>query len=129
MQVFCGFRAEPLLRLDPAIQGLRTKITEFASLLEELLNIPMVAAEMAPNLEVQTTGFGRTSPCQCWKPCGGGCGTWSTDRTQETTRGLLLFERIFVEACVDETSRGLLRGDGGLPHFQILLDAQFKFAA
>ena len=48
-------RAElALLRTDPGFQGLRAKITEVASLLEELDNVPMVAAEMAFILEVQT---------------------------------------------------------------------------
>jgi type I restriction enzyme R subunit len=51
-------RAElALLRVDPAFQGLRTRITEIASLLEELGNVPMVAAEMAFILEVQTDEF------------------------------------------------------------------------
>jgi type I restriction enzyme R subunit len=37
------FRAElALLRVDPAFSGLRTRITEIASLLEELGNVPMV---------------------------------------------------------------------------------------
>jgi type I restriction enzyme R subunit len=52
------FRAElALLRVDPAFQGLRARITEIASLLEELDNIPMVAAEMALILEIQTDEF------------------------------------------------------------------------
>jgi type I restriction enzyme, R subunit len=52
------FRAElALLRVDPAFQGLRTRITEIASLLEELGNVPMVAAEMALILEIQTDEF------------------------------------------------------------------------
>ena len=46
-----------LLRVDPAFQGLRTRITEIASLLEELGNVPMVAAEMALILEIQTDEF------------------------------------------------------------------------
>jgi type I restriction enzyme R subunit len=51
-------RAElALLRADPSFQGLRAKITEVASLLEELPNVPMVAAEMALILEVQTDDF------------------------------------------------------------------------
>jgi type I restriction enzyme, R subunit len=51
-------RAElALLRADPAFQGLRKKITEVASLLEELGNVPMVAAEMEFILEVQTDDF------------------------------------------------------------------------
>ena len=58
-------RAElALLRADPAFQGLRKKITEVASLLEELGNVPMVAAEMEFILEVQTDNFWQdiTSP-------------------------------------------------------------------
>ncbi len=52
------FRAElALLRVDPAFNGLRTRITEMASLLEELGNVPMVAAEMALILEIQTDEF------------------------------------------------------------------------
>ena len=52
------FRAElALLRVDPAFSGLRTRITEIASLLEELGNVPMVAAEMALILEAQTDEF------------------------------------------------------------------------
>jgi type I restriction enzyme R subunit len=52
------FRAElALLRVDPAFQGLRARITEIASLLEELGNVPMVAAEMELILEVQTDEF------------------------------------------------------------------------
>ena len=52
------FRAElALLRVDPGFSGLRTKITEIASLLEELPNVPMVAAEMALILEIQTDEF------------------------------------------------------------------------
>jgi type I restriction enzyme, R subunit len=52
------YRAElALLRVDPAFQGLRTRITEIASLLEELDNVPMVAAEMALILEIQTDEF------------------------------------------------------------------------
>jgi type I restriction enzyme R subunit len=52
------FRAElALLRVDPAFNGLRTRITEIASLLEELGNVPMVAAEMALILEIQTDEF------------------------------------------------------------------------
>ena len=51
-------RAElALLRADPTFQGLRARITEVASLLEELVNVPMVAAEMALILEVQTDEF------------------------------------------------------------------------
>jgi type I restriction enzyme R subunit len=52
------FRAElAMLRVDPAFGNLRTKITEVASLLEELSNVPMVAAEMALILEIQTDEF------------------------------------------------------------------------
>jgi type I restriction enzyme, R subunit len=52
------FRAElALLRVDLDFSGLRTRITEIASLLEELGNVPMVAAEMALILEVQTDEF------------------------------------------------------------------------
>jgi type I restriction enzyme R subunit len=46
-----------LLRVDPAFNGLRTRITEIASLLEGLGNVPMVAAEMALILEIQTDEF------------------------------------------------------------------------
>jgi type I restriction enzyme R subunit len=52
------FRAElALLRVDPAFNRLKGRITEIASLLEELGNVPMVAAEMALILEVQTDDF------------------------------------------------------------------------
>ena len=52
------YRAElALLRVEPGFTGLRTKITEIASLLEELPNAPMVAAEMALILEIQTDDF------------------------------------------------------------------------
>ena len=52
------FRAElALLRVDPSFNGLKGRITEIASLLEELGNVPMVAAEMALILEVQTDEF------------------------------------------------------------------------
>jgi type I restriction enzyme, R subunit len=52
------YRAElALLRVDPVFQGLRTRITEIAALLEELGNVPMVAAEMALILEIQTDEF------------------------------------------------------------------------
>jgi type I restriction enzyme R subunit len=52
------YRAElALLHVDPAFRGLRARITEIASLLEELGNVPMVAAEMALILEVQTDDF------------------------------------------------------------------------
>lgn len=46
-----------LLRADPSFAGLRGKITETASLLEELPNVPMVAAEMALILEIQADDF------------------------------------------------------------------------
>jgi type I restriction enzyme, R subunit len=52
------FRAElALLRVDPAFDGLRSRIKEIASLLEELGNVPMVSAEMALILEIQTDEF------------------------------------------------------------------------
>ncbi len=52
------FRAElALLRVDATFNGLRARITEIASLLEELGNVPMVAAEMALILEIQTDDF------------------------------------------------------------------------
>jgi type I restriction enzyme, R subunit len=52
------YRAElALLRVEPAFNGLKARITEIASLLEELGNVPMVAAEMAIILEVQTDDF------------------------------------------------------------------------
>jgi hypothetical protein len=52
------FRAElALLRIDPAFQGLRARITEVASLLEELGNVPMVAAEMACDRASSNTGI------------------------------------------------------------------------
>jgi type I restriction enzyme R subunit len=52
------FRTElALLRVDPAFSGLRSRITEIASLLEELGNVPMVASEMALILEIQTDEF------------------------------------------------------------------------
>ena len=43
--------------LDPAFNDLKTRITEIASLLEELPNVPMVAAEMELILEIQTDEF------------------------------------------------------------------------
>jgi type I restriction enzyme R subunit len=46
-----------LFRVEPGFSGLRTKITEIASLLEELPNVPMVAAEMTLILEIQTDDF------------------------------------------------------------------------
>jgi type I restriction enzyme, R subunit len=68
------YRAElALLRVEPGFTGLRTKITEIASLLEELPNVPMVAAEMALILETRLTIFGRISRCQCWRPCAAAC--------------------------------------------------------
>jgi type I restriction enzyme R subunit len=48
-----------LLRVEPAFRGLRTRIAEIASALEELGNVPMVAAEMALILEIQTDEFWR----------------------------------------------------------------------
>jgi type I restriction enzyme, R subunit len=52
------FRAElALLRVEAAFAGRRARITEIASLLETLPNVPMVAAEMALILEVQTDEF------------------------------------------------------------------------
>jgi type I restriction enzyme R subunit len=42
-----------LLRSDHAFEGLREKIVTIASLLEELQNVPMVAAELALILELQ----------------------------------------------------------------------------
>lgn len=52
------YRAElALLRVEPGFSGLRGKITEIASLLEELPNVPMVAAEMTLILEIQTEEF------------------------------------------------------------------------
>jgi type I restriction enzyme R subunit len=52
------FRAElALLRIDPAFRSLRSRITEIASLLEDLANVPMVAAELALIYEVQTDDF------------------------------------------------------------------------
>jgi type I restriction enzyme R subunit len=54
------FRAQlALLRVEPEFRGLRTRITEIASLLEGLGNVPMVAAEMALILEIQTDEFWR----------------------------------------------------------------------
>jgi type I restriction enzyme R subunit len=54
---WCSGAELALLRVDPAFSGLRARITEIASLLEELGNVPMVAAEMALILEVQTDEF------------------------------------------------------------------------
>ncbi len=52
------FRAQlALLRVDPVFQSLRARIIEIASLLEELGNVPMVAAQMALILEAQTDEF------------------------------------------------------------------------
>jgi type I restriction enzyme R subunit len=52
------FRAElAVLRVDPAFNKLRARITETASLLEDLGNVPMVAAQMALIQEVQTDEF------------------------------------------------------------------------
>ncbi len=46
-----------MLRVDPSFAGLRSKIAETASLLEEVSNVPMVAAEMALILEIQSDEF------------------------------------------------------------------------
>ena len=46
-----------LLRSDHAFEGLRTKIVLIAGLLEELQNIPMVAAELSLILELQTDEY------------------------------------------------------------------------
>jgi type I restriction enzyme R subunit len=46
-----------LLRSDHAFAGLREKIVTIASLLEELQNVPMVAAELALILELQTDEY------------------------------------------------------------------------
>jgi type I restriction enzyme R subunit len=46
-----------LLRVDAAFAGLRARITDIASALEGLANIPMVAAEMALIQEVQSDDF------------------------------------------------------------------------
>lgn len=52
------YRAElALLQADPALRGHRTRITETASRLEELANVPMVAAEMALIHDVQGEEF------------------------------------------------------------------------
>jgi type I restriction enzyme, R subunit len=52
------FRAElALLQVDAAFASRRARIIEIASLLEALPNVPMVAAEMALILEVQTDEF------------------------------------------------------------------------
>jgi type I restriction enzyme R subunit len=52
------FRTElALLRIDPAFRGLKERIMEIASLLEALPNVPMVAAELALILEIQTDEF------------------------------------------------------------------------
>ena len=51
------FRAElALLRVDPAFRGLRKRITEIACC-SKILNVPMVAAEMALIQEIQTDEF------------------------------------------------------------------------
>jgi type I restriction enzyme R subunit len=51
-------RAElALVRAEPAFEGFKARITEVASLLEELGNVPMVDAEMALILEIQTDDF------------------------------------------------------------------------
>jgi type I restriction enzyme, R subunit len=46
-----------LLRSDHAFESLREKIVTIASLLEELQNVPMVAAELALILELQTDEY------------------------------------------------------------------------
>jgi len=46
-----------LLRSDHAFEGLRNKIVAIAGLLEELQNIPMVAAELSLILELQTDEY------------------------------------------------------------------------
>lgn len=46
-----------LLRADPAFVNYQTRIMSIASALEELSNVPMVAAEMALILEVQTDEY------------------------------------------------------------------------
>ncbi len=46
-----------LLRTEPEFDRLKKKIIEIAALLEELANVPMVAAEMALILEVQTDEY------------------------------------------------------------------------
>ena len=46
-----------LLRSDHAFEGLRKKIVAIAGLLEELQNIPMVAAELSLILELQTDEY------------------------------------------------------------------------
>ena len=46
-----------LLRSTPEFAGLRTKIIGIAALLEQLQNIPMVAAELALILEIQTDEY------------------------------------------------------------------------
>ncbi|SEE39384.1 type I restriction enzyme, R subunit [Rhizobiales bacterium GAS191] len=52
------FRAQlALLQVDPAFRALRARITEIASLLEGLTNVPMVAAELPLIQEVQTEEF------------------------------------------------------------------------
>jgi len=47
------------MRADDAFAGLKKRICTIASLLEELANVPMVAAEMALIQEVQTDDFWR----------------------------------------------------------------------
>jgi type I restriction enzyme, R subunit len=46
-----------LIRNAPDFMALRRKVTDCAHLLEELQNVPMVAAELAFILEIQTDGF------------------------------------------------------------------------
>jgi len=51
-------RAElALLRVDPGFNGLKERIVETASRLEELVNVPMVAVEMSLILELQSQEF------------------------------------------------------------------------
>ncbi|RTL81446.1 MAG: DUF4145 domain-containing protein [Hyphomicrobiales bacterium] len=53
-------RAEiALLRAEPALAACRKKIQDIAAQLEEMKNVPMVAAEMALILEVQTEEYWR----------------------------------------------------------------------
>lgn len=48
-----------LLRVEPSFAGFKERIGEIASLLEELVNVPMVAAETALIQDVQTEAFWR----------------------------------------------------------------------
>ena len=65
-----------LLRSDHEFEGLRTKIVTVAGLLEELQNIPMVAAELELTWTYRATSTGRTSPFRCWRQCAAGCAAW-----------------------------------------------------